>query len=68
MEDRHIKRLRGDRLKDVLETYVKVDPEDVCRSYLANIPLLGIYPCKLPGVFLQGFLFLFRTLAMHGNY
>jgi len=42
MPREYIKWLRGDALKDAMDIYNHIDPEDVRRKYLACIPKLGI--------------------------
>ena len=38
----YIRWLRGDAIKEAVDIYFHVDPEDVRRAYLACIPQLGI--------------------------
>lgn len=38
----YIKWLRGDAIKEAIDIYNHIDPEDVKRSYLAHIPMLGV--------------------------
>jgi len=38
----HVKWLRGDVMKEAIDIYYHIDPEDVRRSYLAHVPQLGI--------------------------
>ncbi|MDH7596908.1 MAG: tyrosine-type recombinase/integrase [Methanothrix sp.] len=38
----YIKWLRGDAMNEAIDIYNHIDPEDVKRSYLAHIPMLGV--------------------------
>jgi integrase/recombinase XerD len=38
----YIKWLRGDAIVEAIDIYNHIDPEDVRRSYLAHIPMLGV--------------------------
>jgi integrase/recombinase XerD len=38
-----IQELRGDKRKEAIDIYDHIDMEDIRRSYLASIPLLGVY-------------------------
>lgn len=42
MDREFIKALRGDRRKDAIDIYDRIDPEELRRSYLAFIPQLGV--------------------------
>jgi integrase/recombinase XerD len=42
MRREYVQWLRGDAMKDAIDVYNHIDPEDVKRSYLAHIPRLGI--------------------------
>jgi hypothetical protein len=34
--------LRGDAIKEAVDIYYHIDPDDVRKSYLAHIPQLGV--------------------------
>lgn len=38
----HVKWLRGDAMKEAIDVYNHINPEDVRQAYLAHIPVLGI--------------------------
>jgi integrase/recombinase XerD len=38
----HVQWLRGDAIREAVDIYYHIDPEDVRRAYLAHIPRLGI--------------------------
>lgn len=38
----YVKWLRGDAMKEAIDIYYHIDPEDVRKSYLAHIPQLGV--------------------------
>lgn len=38
----HVKWIRGDAMKEAIDTYYHIDPEDVRRAYMACVPQLGI--------------------------
>lgn len=38
----YIKWLRGDAMNEAIDIYNHIDPEDVKRSYMAHIPMLGV--------------------------
>ena len=42
MRREYVQWLRGDAIKEAVDIYFHVDPEDVRRAYLAHIPQLGI--------------------------
>ncbi len=42
MRREYVQWLRGDAIKEAVDIYFHVDPEDVRRSYLAHVPQLGI--------------------------
>jgi integrase/recombinase XerD len=42
MERSHVQWLRGDAIKEAVDIYNHIDPEDVRQAYLAHIPQLGI--------------------------
>jgi integrase/recombinase XerD len=42
MERSYVQWLRGDAIREAVDIYFHVDPEDVRREYLAHIPQLGI--------------------------
>jgi integrase/recombinase XerD len=42
MRREYVQWLRGDAIKEAVDTYFHVDPEDVRRAYLACVPQLGI--------------------------
>jgi integrase/recombinase XerD len=42
MKREYVKWLRGDVMKDAIDIYFHIDPEDVKRQYLLHIPQLGI--------------------------
>jgi integrase/recombinase XerD len=42
MDREFIKSLRGDRRKDAIDVYDRIDPEELRRAYLAFIPQLGV--------------------------
>jgi integrase/recombinase XerD len=41
MRREYVQWLRGDAIKEAVDIYFHVDPEDVRRSYLAHVPQLG---------------------------
>jgi hypothetical protein len=42
MQREYVQWLRGDAIKEAVDIYYHIDPEDVRRSYLAHIPQLGV--------------------------
>jgi integrase/recombinase XerD len=38
----HVKWIRGDAMKESIDIYYHIDPEDVRKSYMAYVPQLGI--------------------------
>jgi integrase/recombinase XerD len=42
MQREYVQWLRGDAIREAVDIYYHIDPEDVRRSYLAHIPRLGI--------------------------
>jgi integrase/recombinase XerD len=42
MRREYVQWLRGDKIKEAIDIYYHINPEDVRKSYLAHIPQLGI--------------------------
>jgi integrase/recombinase XerD len=42
MDREFIKALRGDRRREAIDTYDRIDREELRRAYLAYIPQLGL--------------------------
>ena len=42
MKREYVQWLRGDAIKEAVDIYFHIDPEDVREAYLAAIPQLGI--------------------------
>jgi hypothetical protein len=42
MREKYIKWLRGDAMREAINIYNHIDPEDVRKSYLAHIPHFGV--------------------------
>jgi len=42
MRREYVQWLRGDAIKEAVDIYYHIDPEDVRKSYLAYIPKLGV--------------------------
>lgn len=42
MRREYVQWLRGDAIKEAVDTYFHIDPGDVKKEYMANIPRLGI--------------------------
>jgi integrase/recombinase XerD len=42
MKREYVRWIRGDAIRDAMDIYYHIDPEDVKKSYLAHVPLLGI--------------------------
>jgi len=42
MAREHVQWLRGDAIREAVDIYYHIDPEDVRKSYLAHVPRLGI--------------------------